>query len=144
MLLRLAAVGWLSLNDETFPSNIGQVFQRSVVDGFEIGLLCDRQQSNLSGVVHGGAIMTLFDRSMGLNCRSSVDWPMVTASMSVNFLRPAMIGQFLRFTCTVVKIGQSAVFAESKADADNKIIAVATGTFVRRSWTAPVDSEIRG
>ena len=144
----LLSDGWTRLDDGTFPASIGRVFVRSANgDGkgigntdVEIGLLCEQRQGNLSGIVHGGAIMTLLDRTMGVNCRAAVDWPMLTATMSVNFVRPAQIGDFLRFRCKVLKVARNAVFAEARGEVEGKEIAMATGTFVRRDWAAPNDS----
>ncbi len=123
---------WEACADDTFVARLGSVRQR-ISDGLiEISLQTDETHANLSGIVHGGVIMTLIDRVIGVNCRrASGGIPMVTASLTVNFLRPVAVGDRLTASCVLRKRGRTAYFADGLACVTDTLVATATGTWLR-------------
>ena len=67
-----AEEGWKPFVDDTFVSTLGKMYLRDVNDGCEIGVVSDGHLRNLSGVVHGGVIMTLMDRAGGIGSGKNV------------------------------------------------------------------------
>lgn len=121
------ADGWEAGNDGTYVSVMGSVFQRRQMESIEMGMLTDERHVNLSGIVHGGVIMTLMDRVIGINCREVVGERIATGTLTVNFLRPVRVGDFLRLTCNLRKQGRKAIFADGDAWVGDKLVATATG-----------------
>lgn len=122
---------WQVIADGTFLSALGPVVRRERDGMIEFGLQTDERHQNLSGIVHGGVIMTLMDRAIGTNARAASEWRrMATASMTVNFLRQAKIGSFLHITCRLMKNGRKAAFGEATLRSDDQIVATATGVFM--------------
>jgi uncharacterized protein (TIGR00369 family) len=114
---------WRRDNDGTFVGTMGEVLVRRVESGVEVALRTDARHQNLSGHVHGGVIMALLDRVMGINCRNAIASGAATASITVNFLLPVRIGDFLRTTCRLSKVGRSLVFAEAEAYVGDRLVA---------------------
>lgn len=133
---------WTPVDDETFLSTIGQVLQRKRDGKLEVGLLTDPRHRNRSNIVNGGVYMTLIDRALGLTCRMMGGGRrMATASLTVNFLRPAMIGDFLHVTCNVSKNGRKAAFGEATLKVDGVVCCTATGVFMTVDGPAAERSE---
>lgn len=122
---------WIPVNDQTFLDTIGEVLQRTRDGMIEIGLRTDTRHRNRSGIVHGGVYMTLIDRALGHNCRNLGDGRrMATASLTVNFVRPARTGDFLHVTCSISKNGRKAAFGEAVLSVDGVTCCTATGVFM--------------
>jgi uncharacterized protein (TIGR00369 family) len=84
------------------------------------------------GLVHGGAIATLIDGSIGSAVRSTLgeDGATATIELKVNYLRPAK-GTYLLAKASLYHKGGTIVFGKSEVfdDAGN-LVAVGTGTFI--------------
>ena len=98
-----------------------------------LGLRVAKPHTNGQGLVHGGLIATLVDNAMAFSCRQVMDgWAsswMATISLSVDFIGPAQIGQWLTVESDVIKTGKTICFAQSLIKADNSVIARANATF---------------
>ena len=97
-----------------------------------LGLRVAKPHTNQQGLVHGGLIATLADSAMAYSCRqvmgSWASW-MATISLTVDFVGPAQIGQWLTVESDVIKAGKTICFAQSLIKADNSVIARANATF---------------
>jgi uncharacterized protein (TIGR00369 family) len=97
-----------------------------------LGLRVAKPHTNQQGLVHGGLIATLADSAMAYSCRqvmgSWASW-MATISLTVDFVGPAQIGQWLTVESNVIKTGKTICFAQSLIKADNSVIARANATF---------------
>ena len=82
---------------------------------------------------HGGSISALMDAIMGVSALSSVilEGKVVsTLEMKLSFVAPALLGDVLIGKSSIVKSGSRLIFVEGEIkDQNNKIIAVASGTF---------------
>jgi acyl-CoA thioesterase len=82
---------------------------------------------------HGGSISALMDATMGVSALSQVlmDNKVVsTIEMKISFAAPALLGDVLSGTASIVKNGKRILFVEGKiVNQENKLIAFATGTF---------------
>jgi uncharacterized protein (TIGR00369 family) len=98
-----------------------------------LGLRVAKPHTNEQGLVHGGLIATLVDNAMAYSCRQVMggwasSW-MATISLTVDFVGPAQIGQWLTVESDVIKTGKTICFAQSLIKADNSVIARANATF---------------
>ncbi len=126
-----AAEGWRELPDETFLALLGTLYQREDAQGVELGLIADERLKNLSGVVHGGAIMTLLDRASGMAVRAASPGRVATASMTVNFLRSLPVGARVVVRARILRAGRTSFFTEAEALAEDTPVATASGVFLR-------------
>lgn len=123
---------WVPHRNEGFVGGMGDIVERRRDGLLEIGLHTDDRHRNLSGIVHGGVLMTLFDRTVGINCREAARGErMATASLTVNFLRQARVGDFVEVRCTLRKQGRKAMFADASAYVGDTLIGTATGVWMK-------------
>ncbi len=133
----LRAEGWTAYHDETFLGHVGSIFVRPREGGRDFGILTGPQHRNLSGRLHGGVFMTLFDRSMGDALRNAQPGiAFATAQLSTDFIRPVMIGTFVELRTEIIRIGRTAVNMRAEAWAESKIVGAATALFLRAASKA--------
>ncbi len=123
--------GWTLSNDDTFVSKLGQIYVRRYEDGCELGLFAEDHLKNLSGLVHGGALMALLDRAGGITARAATGDRVVTASMTVNFLQATPLGTRITIRCRIRKTGRRSLFTHADAFSEDTLVATATGIFMR-------------
>ena len=101
---------------ESFPfaDLVGPVYllrdSQPAVLGFDPG---DRH-TNHRGTVMGGMLATLVDMAFGLAIRSDADddKDRATVSLTVDFLKPAMPGEWIEAHTRVERIGRTLAFAD--------------------------------
>ncbi len=96
--------------------------------------------ANLHGFLHGGVLLTLVDTVQGLlaNDRGA----MVTASVSTEFIRPAVVGAVLTATARRRHAGRSsAVFDIEVADQAGRLVALGQSRSMRIGEPPPPVSE---
>ena len=89
------------------------------------------QHHNPNGVVHGAVLFARVDPAMGKATMNTVEEGSYCASVEVGlrFIRPVAVGRLVA-EATVVKRGRSIAHLEARVhDADDRLIATATGTF---------------
>jgi len=92
--------------------------------------------ANKLGVMHGGIQASAIDL-VGNAAVSTPDAPMHTASMRINFLRPAPVDADVVFTAEVIRSGRSVAVARvTSTGGDGRVCAVATVTCRRPSRPA--------
>jgi acyl-coenzyme A thioesterase PaaI-like protein len=123
--------GWQPMDDDTFIGHVGSVYTRPAGALFELGILTGSRHQNMSGMVHGGVMMTVFDRAMGGNVRDMrAGERFATASMTVDFLRQVRVGEFIRLTSFVTKAGRKAVFMRGEAHVGDRLVGAASAIFM--------------
>lgn len=87
---------------------------------------------NPNGVLHGGAVYTMVDYSMGAATMSVVEPGQYCATIEIKMSYLASVrGGTLRCETAVVKRGRHIVFLESKVrDEASRLVATATGSFM--------------
>jgi uncharacterized protein (TIGR00369 family) len=96
-----------------------------------IGLRLDAPHTNSRGLAHGGLITSLADNAMGLSCAIKLeDGPrLVTVSLTIDFIGPAKVGQWLQVETDVIRTGGTICFAQCLVTVDGVPCARASGTF---------------
>jgi uncharacterized protein (TIGR00369 family) len=96
----------------------------------EVALALTPPLRNRGGVLHGGAMFSLVDITMGLACSTShgFDQRSVTLECKINYLRPVADGEV---TCVakVLHAGRRTLVVEAEVPQAGKIMAKAQGTF---------------
>jgi uncharacterized protein (TIGR00369 family) len=107
------------------------LWSKQVGSSFVLALEVRDAHCNSRGLLHGGVISTLADNAMGLSCvlQAEVPMPLVTISMSIDFLSVAPLGAWLEFIATPTKIGKNTCFASVEVVTGGKLVARATGVF---------------
>ena len=107
------------------------IYYKRTAEAVILGLRLAEPHTNSRGFAHGGFITALADNAMGLSCGAKRDGKMrlLTASLSVDFIRSAKIGQWIAFETDVIKVGSNLCFAQCAVTADGIRCARANGTF---------------
>ena len=96
-----------------------------------LGVVIRPPHTNSRGLVHGGLITALADNAMGLSCgiRLGGGQRLVTASLAIDFLGLAQLGQWLTVETDFVKPGRTLAVAQAFVKADGAVIARANASF---------------
>lgn len=107
------------------------IYSRRTDKAIIIGLRLAMPHTNSRGMAHGGLITSLADNAMGLSCGHMLGGAtrLVTASLSVDFVGPAKVGQWLQIETDVIKTGRTLCFAQSLVTADGVPCARASASF---------------
>ena len=107
------------------------IYYKRTADAVILGLRLAEPHTNSRGLAHGGFITALADNAMGLSCSVKRDGKsrLLTASLSIDFINSARIGQWVAFETEVIKVGKSLCFAQCFVTADGVRCARANGTF---------------
>ena len=124
------------IRDETGTQRtLGYVLDVSGGDGrARCRLTLDERHTNRHGALHGGLVSVMLDNAMGATGSLSIDdsglYPMVTLSMTTNFLAPAQVGDQLTAEGWVTGGGRKTKFIDGRLTrGDGTVIATATGVF---------------
>jgi uncharacterized protein (TIGR00369 family) len=107
------------------------IYCRRTPDAVILGVRLAEPHTNSRGLAHGGFITALADNAMGLSCGIKRDGStrLLTASLSIDFISSARIGQWIAIETDVIKVGSSVCFAQCFVTADGVKCARANGTF---------------
>lgn len=115
------------------------IYSRVLDRSVELGLIVGHAHTNSRGLVHGGLIATLADNAMGLSVGRFMPegTRLLTASLSVDYLGLAAIGQWLCVETGFVKPGRTLSFAQCFISAGGKPVARANASFAVSPQPAP-------
>jgi uncharacterized protein (TIGR00369 family) len=96
------------------------IYSKRTADAVIMGLRLAAPHTNSRGLAHGGLITSLADNAMGLSCAMKLGGGarLVTVSLSIDFIAPAQVGQWLAIETNVIKAGGTLCFAQCFATAD--------------------------
>lgn len=108
------------------------LYSRRDGETFLLAVRIERPHCNARGMAHGGLISSLADNAMGLACVLAADDAKagaVTASLTIDFLGSAKVGQWLEVAAQPLKVGRTLGFAEARITADGGLIAGGSAVF---------------
>jgi uncharacterized protein (TIGR00369 family) len=107
------------------------IYSKRTAEAVIFGLRLATPHTNSRGLAHGGLITALADNAMGLSCalKLSGGARLVTVSLSIDFIGPAQVGQWLAIETDVIKTGGTLCFAQCLVTADGVNCARANATF---------------
>jgi uncharacterized protein (TIGR00369 family) len=96
--------------------------------------------TNLSGILHGGAVGSMIDMAMNLAC-FSLGRQATVLGFNTNFLQGAKEGDTVKAMAKVLHNGRSTMVVESRVtDSAGKLLAKARGTFFVIGQIVPEES----
>ncbi|MFI5735077.1 WHG domain-containing protein [Kribbella sp. NPDC051587] len=109
---------------------IGPVYE-AARDTLVAGLWLDHRHTNTRGLAHAGVLATLADTLLGHTVlRKHPDSPpIVTVSMTTDFVGSARVGQWLQGEAEVHRHGSRLSYASAKLIADDQVVMTASGVF---------------
>ncbi|MGV1086534.1 MAG: PaaI family thioesterase [Mycobacterium sp.] len=84
----------------------------------------DPMVNNLIGIVHGGVSSAGLELVASAAINEGLEYPMRTASIRVNFLRPFLSGAQSVYAGTALRIGRTSAVADARAVGDDGKVAV--------------------
>lgn len=121
---------------EPFTQRIGPIYSKP--DGanqFKLGFLVDESHLNIERVVHGGMLSTVADQVIGINVahanRQSND--VLTMHLSVDFISPAVQGDWVEATATLSKISGRVRFGNCELKVGERLVLKASAIFAART-----------
>ncbi|WP_313452029.1 PaaI family thioesterase [Pseudomonas rhodesiae] len=118
------------LTQSAFSELIGCRLQRLEQGVAEVALSLEPHLRNRAGKLHGGAIFSLVDITMGLACSSShgFDQQSATIECKINYIRAVEDGEVL-CTSRIVHAGRRTLVVEADVYQGERLVATAQGTF---------------
>ena len=132
-LARYEAIMRQRLNESPFYQLLGmEILElRSGYSRFRLNVT--RHLQNVSGIVHGGAIASIADASMGVALATLLD-PLVqrpiTVEMKINYMAPSRDGELIAEGRVVQKGSTLTVTGAEVRNGNGELVAVAMGTFL--------------
>jgi len=118
----------MSPRSEFFGHN-GPVFHRPDAEGVEQALFILPRHTNGLGLLHGGMLSAFLDSLLGGAVYKGVGRTGVTVHLSVDFLRMARKGEWLRGEARVTHSTRDVAFAEGGVYCGRHLVGRATGVF---------------
>jgi uncharacterized protein (TIGR00369 family) len=115
-----------------FTTHNGPLFQRLPEGegaGVEHALYILPRHTNALGVLHGGMLSTFLDGLLGSAVRRGAGRTGVTIHLSVDFLRMARKGEWLRGEARMTHAARDVAFAEGRAFVGRSEVGRASGVF---------------
>ena len=96
---------------DPFEIHVGPIYERGAAGAKRFGLLVDARHVNMSGIVHGGMLMTFADAALGQAAWDATDrGDVVTLTMQSQFLSPAREGDWIEFAPVLTRRTRSLLF----------------------------------
>ena len=126
----LVADGWSVMDDDGFINLIGPLWHRIGPDGTQYAILGQDKHRNRRGVVQGGLLMTMADRTCGMTARevSGTD-SLATVQMDTYFVDAARIGDLMISKPRAVRTTKSLIFMTTEVSVGDRVVATAHGVF---------------
>ncbi|RED37703.1 uncharacterized protein (TIGR00369 family) [Rhodopseudomonas thermotolerans] len=107
------------------------LYAKTTAEAVMLGLRIRECHTNSRGLAHGGLITALADNAMGYSCGLKLGGGarLLTASLAIDFIGPAKIGQWLQIEPEVIKVGAKLCVAQCFVTADGTRCARANGSF---------------
>ena len=127
---QLKSDGWSQVEATGFIQLVGPIWER-VVDGVnEFALPTEDKHHNRRGLVQGGVLMTVADRTCGMTARAVTGkQTMATIQLDVHFVDAGQIGELLISRPRVIRATRSLVFVNTEVTVEKRCIATANGVF---------------
>jgi acyl-coenzyme A thioesterase PaaI-like protein len=116
-----------------FLEHVGPVFSRDDGDGPPIlGVRAEDRHANHRGTIQGGFLSTFADFALGraIEHDATDDHDRATASLTVDFLKPAEPGEWIESRTSVDRVGGTLAFADCTLRVGDREVVRARAVFV--------------
>lgn len=124
--------GFLAYSEMSpFLERMAPLFERRAEDGWVIATMVQPHHCNRRGLAHGGLYSALADITLGKNLSRSRDplLPLLTSSLTVDFIAAAKVGELLQARCEFSRIGRRMAFANGYLEVGERVMARASAVF---------------
>ena len=121
---------------EPFTTRIGPIYSRKEDNNlFLLGFLVDESHLNIERVVHGGMLSTLADQAIGINVAhaNSQENDVLTVHLSVDFISPAFLGEWVQASTTLSKLSGRIRFGNCELKVGDRLVLKASAIFAARA-----------
>jgi uncharacterized protein (TIGR00369 family) len=131
----ILAEGWTEVPAQGYLAYVGPFWERQTLEGVLFGLLVEPKHLNRSGVVHGGMLATLADRSLDRAAKQGApDQRHVTIELNVQYISPAYPRDFVIARCHPLRQTASVAFVRGTLEAGERLVASLSGIWkIQRS-----------
>ena len=114
-----------------FLDLLGPIYNTKTDKGLVSGLCVQAKHCNAREQLHGGVLSSLADVALGYNAAFSSEQPtpIVTASLTVDYVGSAKLGDWVEVITDVQKVGRRMAFANCYFVVEGNRIARASGVF---------------
>ena len=119
-------------NQGPFLEHIGPILTRGDGDELVLGLQTDERHANHRGTVQGGVLSTFADFALGraIEADAGDGKDRATVSLTVDYLKPAMPGDFIESRTRVDRVGGTLSFADCSLRVGDREIVRARAVWV--------------
>jgi acyl-coenzyme A thioesterase PaaI-like protein len=114
--------------NEGFTGNIGPIFRRDSEGRIDSGFFVEQRHCNPQAICHGGWLSTFADVAL-VRQGSLAASPLVTISLTVDFIGVAQLGEWVQSRCEVASKTGSMVFLQGTATANGRPALRMNGIF---------------
>jgi acyl-coenzyme A thioesterase 13 len=125
-----------------FNDLVGPFYAKRENDAIALGLRIEERHCNSRGICHGGLLATLADVALGYACvaaggAQAKSGSFVTTNLSVDYLAPARVGDWVQSEVKVLNPGSRTATADGFLVANGKPVVRASATFRMMKASAP-------
>ena len=127
---KLTADGWTVMDDDGFINLIGPLWHRAMGDTFEYAIVGQDKHRNRRGVVQGGVLMTMADRTCGMTARHvSQAESLATVQFDTHFIDATQIGEIMISRPRAVRVTRSLIYMTTEVSVGERCVATSVGVF---------------
>jgi uncharacterized protein (TIGR00369 family) len=120
--------GWKQRESKGFMAHLGPLWSRREGDEWAYGVIAGDAHVNVTGVIHGGMLVSLADQAMSMVVWEAMErMPCVTIQLDTQFLSAARPGDFIQARSRVIRKTRSLVFVQGTLEVDGEAVLAATG-----------------
>lgn len=114
-----------------FLSQNGPLYYKKVDGKLVLGIRIEEHHTNMRGIVHGGMLVTIADSALGsvLYGARTPPQPMVTVSLTTDFIESAYPGDWVEAHVDVLRIGSRLAYANCHLHVGERRILRASAVF---------------
>ncbi len=114
----------------SFPDLLGPLFARRREGRIRFGFRAEPRHSN-GRTVHGGLLLGLADQVLGLTLREMLRESSATVSLTCDFIKSAMPGDWIEGEAEVTRATATLVFVRGKLEVGGDMLLTASGIWKR-------------
>lgn len=129
------ALGWEPAAEvDEFTGLVGPLWTRGEQDRRQFGFVVQRKHLSRYARLHGGMVMWLADKAMGMAAWQAAGKPqqIATVQLDTHFIGIVAEGSFVHAECEVVRTTRSIVFVNARLLAEGAPVASAAGVWKYR------------
>lgn len=115
-----------------FLETVGPIHVREGGSELVLGLRAEERHANHRGTVQGGLLSTFADFALGraIDADAEDDKPRATVSLTVDFLKPAQLGDWIESRTRVDRVGGTLAFADCSLTVEGREVVRARAVWV--------------